>query len=220
MVIQNWVIMGIQWMVCWWVLVQCGQLRRWHLHLLEWWGLRNNIWAGNITVFQFLWGEHLANFVQNISWNYTEKKLDSESTDFLFRFKFFFWECGEFYPILQPKKKTQLSYISKIFTNFFSQNWKKFATKENSGSYPPQSFSNSGIAYPPNQRFCFGEIFPNFDLKNIISTHTKDFLSKKKRPKFARFWKRKFPNRQMSGTWTWSHTPWQWAVNQPSRTMP
>jgi hypothetical protein len=26
--IYNWVVMGIQWMVCWWVLVHCGQVNR------------------------------------------------------------------------------------------------------------------------------------------------------------------------------------------------
>ncbi len=32
-----------------------------------------------------------------------------------------------------------------------------------------------------------GEFSPNFDLKNMISTYTKDFSWKKKRPKFADF---------------------------------
>jgi len=53
------------------------------------------------------------------------------------------------------------------------------ATKENGGSYPPQSSSNSGITYPPNQCFCFEEIFPNVDLKSIISTYIKGSSIKK-----------------------------------------
>jgi hypothetical protein len=31
-----------------------------------------------------------------------------------------------------------------------------------------------------------GEFLPNFDLKNMISTSTKDFSQNKKRPKFSR----------------------------------
>jgi hypothetical protein len=38
-----------------------------------------------------------------------------------------------------------------------------------------------------------GEVLPNFDLKNMISTYTKDFPYKKW-PKFTRFWKKEFPD--------------------------
>jgi hypothetical protein len=41
----------------------------------------------------------------------------------------------------------------------------------------------------PNAFFPFGKISPNFDLKNMISTYTKDF-SREKKPKFARFAKK------------------------------
>jgi hypothetical protein len=43
----------------------------------------------------------------------------------------------------------------------------------------------------PNDFFYFGEISPNFDLKNMISTYTKDFSREKKTPKFAKFAKKK-----------------------------
>ncbi len=113
---------------------------------------------------------------------------------------------ANFIPFFNKKKKTRLSYISKIFTKNISQNWKKFATKENSGSYPPQSFSNSGIAYPPNERFCFGEIF--LDLKNIISTHTKDFPSKKKKAQICPILKKKV-----------SKSPDEWNMNMKPHSM-
>jgi len=42
------------------------------------------------------------------------------------------------FPPFFKKKEKQLSYISKIEKKI-SQNWKKFAKKENCRSYPPQS---------------------------------------------------------------------------------
>jgi len=84
---------------------------------------------------------------------------------------------ADFPPFFKKKDTVELHF--QIFPKNISQNWKKFATKENGGSYPPQSSSNSGITYRQNQCFCFGEIFPNFDLKNIISTYTKGSSIKK-----------------------------------------
>ncbi len=84
-----------------------------------------------------------------------------------------------FPPLFQKKKKNVIELHLQIFHKNILQNWKTFTTKENGGSYPPQSLSNSGITYPPNQCFCFGEILPNFDLKNIISTYTKGSSIKK-----------------------------------------
>jgi len=67
-------LLGIQWMVCGSVLVHCGQRGHWHLHLLEW-GLSNNIWVVNITVFQFLWGGTFGKFCpKNKSTLHWEKK--------------------------------------------------------------------------------------------------------------------------------------------------
>jgi len=77
-------------------------------------------------------------------------------------------------------KKNTIELHFQIFHKNILQNRKIFTTIENGGSYPPQSSSNSGIAHPPNQHFCFGKIFPNFDIKNIISTYTKGFSTKKK----------------------------------------
>ncbi len=67
-------LLGIQWMVCWWVLVHCGQHGHWHIHLLEW-GLSNNIWVANSTVFQFLWGGTFGKFCPKNKWKlHLEKK--------------------------------------------------------------------------------------------------------------------------------------------------
>jgi hypothetical protein len=52
------------------------------------------------------------------------------------------------------KKENAIELHFQIFYKKFLQNLKKFATKEIGGSYPPQSLSNSGVAYPPNR--CFG----------------------------------------------------------------
>jgi len=116
-------------MVCWWVLIHCGQHGHWHRLHLEW-GLRNNIWVANGTVFQFLWGGTFGEFCPKKGWNYTEKrknrffqisqtrkKLGSESTDFLFRF----FNCLRIWRIFPHslKKKTQLSYICKFFTKTY-----------------------------------------------------------------------------------------------------
>jgi hypothetical protein len=117
--------------------------------------------------------ERLANFVQKSVETTLEKlktdfskifqtrnKLDSESTDFLFRFLIFL-RIWRILSHSSKKKNPQLSYISKFFTIFFAK-LKEIRHKENGGSYPPQSSSNSGIAYPANQRFCFGGNFPKF----------------------------------------------------------
>jgi len=96
-------------------------------------------------------------FFQNFP-NY--KKLGSESTDFLFRFFIFFENVADFIPFLRKRNAMELHF--QIFHKNISQNWKKFATKENVGSYPPQRSSNSGIAYPSNRRFCLGGNFPKF----------------------------------------------------------
>jgi len=68
-------------------------------------------------------------------------------------------------------------------------------TKEPKGwdiSYLFQECSNLDFKnLCPSVFFFFGEILPNFDLKNMISTYTKDFPPKKW-PKFIRFPIKKF----------------------------
>ncbi len=52
--IYNWVIMGIQWMVHWWVLVHCGQVNRRSVNIDTrylpssfWWGADKPIWMAD-----------------------------------------------------------------------------------------------------------------------------------------------------------------------------
>jgi len=115
--------------------------------------------------------EHLVNFVQkkvqttleekktDFSEKFqTRKKLDSESTDFFSDFFKSFENVANIIPFFNA-----IELHFQFFTKTFRKIERNSPQKKTVESILPKlSFSNSGLAYPPNQRFCFGGNFPKF----------------------------------------------------------
>jgi len=92
-----------------------------------------------------------------------------------------------------------LSYIAKSFPKTFRKIEKNSPQKKTVEAILPKAHPILVKPILQTSVFVLGEILPNLELKNIISTYTKNF-PEKNWPKFARFPKRKFPNRERSGT--------------------